>query len=82
MANRRKDRPVPEGYTRYTGEYEKWWYDIITIHGNKYQDCWPNAGTFSTGHGTRIMGDAVFAIKKVPDDPYLRERKNGNNSTT
>lgn len=70
MANRRKDRPMPEGFERYTGEYEKCWYDVISIHGNRYEKCWPNAGQFHTGHGTVILGNAVFAIKKSDDQGW------------
>lgn len=69
MANRRKDRPVPEGFTRYTGEYEKVFYTVITIHGTLYRQCWPNAGQFHLWQSeTQIKGKDVFAIRKEKGD--------------
>jgi len=64
MANRRQDRVIPAGYNKYTGEYDKIYYDIITIHGNKYEHCYPNAGIFHTGIGKFVDGNNVFAFKK------------------
>ena len=64
MANRRKDRPVPNGFRRYDGNYEKAWYDIYTWNGALFHHCWPNAGTFHAwGSGQVIEGDRVFAIR-------------------
>jgi hypothetical protein len=68
MANRRKDRPVPEGFTRYTGEYDKGFYTIISYNGVTYTHVWPNAGMFHTGYGRYLDGVNVFAIKKEYQD--------------
>ena len=67
MANRRKDRPVPDGFKKYSGDYEKTWYTIITINGSYHYNCWPNAGQFySEWSGKSIPGKQVFAIKEAP----------------
>lgn len=64
MASYRKDRKVPPGFRRYTGEYEKTWYDIYTWNGAVFHTCWPNAGTFHhKASGRIISGRRVFAIK-------------------
>lgn len=65
MANRRKDRVVPEGFRRYDGEYEKAYYDVYTWNGTIFHHCWPNAGTFHADSGVYITGDRVFAIRPV-----------------
>jgi hypothetical protein len=64
MSNRRADRPVPKGYRRFTGEYEKRYYAIITLNGVAYPQCWPNAGGFSNLDGKRIEGAQVFCFKE------------------
>lgn len=63
MANRRKDRQVPDGYRKYDGEYEKTFYDVYTYNGAVIHHCWPNAGIFHSGTGQYIHGKDVFAIK-------------------
>lgn len=64
MSNRRKDRPVPDGFTRYTGEYRKVFYTIITFHNVMYTACWPNAGHWYIEDGRILRDDDVFAIKE------------------
>lgn len=63
MSNRRKDRPVPEGYRRYDGEYEKCWHTAYTFNGAYFHHCWPNAGMFHSESGQYIPGNQIFAIK-------------------
>ena len=70
MSNRRKDRPLPSGYLRYDGDYDKVWYDIITFNGVRYGFCWPNAGMFHTLNGRYISGNDVFAVKKSVGTPF------------
>ena len=77
MSNRRKDRPVPVGFTRYEhGQYNKRYYTVITYTGVIYQHCWPNAGTFhSQDAGKRIRGIDVFAIKEEDYDLWTPDKK-------
>lgn len=66
MSNRRKDRRVPKGFTRYViGTYEKRDYTIITFNGVRYEKCWPNAGQFHPQRGPHkyIPESEVFAVK-------------------
>lgn len=66
MSNRRKDRPVPEGFIRYDGNYDKQFYDVITFNGVLYKHCWPNAGTFHGSDMIRsLQAKDVFAIRGV-----------------
>ncbi|MET4003898.1 hypothetical protein ABIB48_002636 [Arthrobacter sp. UYCu511] len=64
MSNRRKDRPVPAGFTRYNGQYDKAFYTIITFNGVTYEGVWPNAGLFGISRGLYLNGSQVFAVKK------------------
>lgn len=76
MANRRKDRKVPKGFSKYEGGYEKQWYDIYTWNGVTITDCWPNAGTFHSYYTGKIyQGSEVFAVRAKHDDPLMREKK-------
>lgn len=63
MANRRKDRQVPEGFRKYDGKYEKAWYTVYTFNAATFNHCWPNAGMFHSATGQYIPGEMVFAIK-------------------
>lgn len=55
---------IPEGYTEYSGEYEKVYYDIMLGGGILIEHCYPNAGTFHTESGIVIDGKYVKAFKK------------------
>lgn len=63
MANRRKDRQLPEGFRRYDGYYEKAYYDVYTWNGAIFKHCWPNAGMFHAESGQYIAGKDIFGIK-------------------
>ena len=66
MANRRNDRPLPDGigWWKYDGDYEKRYYDIVTYNGVTHSKCWPNAGHFYSESGSDIDGRMVFAIRE------------------
>lgn len=53
-------------WIKYTGDYEKEFYDIKLLTGEVYENCWPNAGTFHiTGaDGKVIDGNQVAYIKQ------------------
>jgi len=62
MSNRRKDRPVPKGFRKFDGEYEKRYYKVITYNHVLWETMWPNAGYFHSGDGKRIPFSQVFAV--------------------
>lgn len=47
----------------WTGEYEKIFYDVRTIDGSIYEECWPNAGRFHAKAGKIVHGKSVKEIK-------------------
>lgn len=57
----------PSEWKPYTGEYEKRWYDIKLKSGSVILSCWPNAGTFHSGDGDIIDGEAVAEIRECAD---------------
>lgn len=65
MANRRKDRKVPNGFVRFDGTYEKQFYKVISMNGVLWESCWPNAGEFHClgGGGGKIPFSDVFAVR-------------------
>jgi len=71
VANRRKDRKVPEGFVRYDGTYDKAFYTVVTFSGSTYENIWPNAGRWGVGNGRYLHTHQIFAIKKK--EGYIRE---------
>lgn len=49
----------------YTGDYDKFEYDIITKEGKVYENCYPNAGKFTTmvGETVSIKEEDVVQIR-------------------
>lgn len=72
MSNRRRDRQLPEGFIRFTGEYEKRWYDVLTFNGVVYKAVWPNAGMWSIPNGRFLKENDVLAVRPLPN-PYRPE---------
>ena len=56
-------------WKRYTGEYEKEEYSILTDNGEYFTPCWPNAGVFHVLDGSHkeINGEQVFYIKQCEE---------------
>ena len=50
-------------WIKYTGEYEKIFYDIELMWGEIIRNCYPNADTFHTSSGQVIEGKDVQNIK-------------------
>lgn len=50
-------------WIKYTGEYEKVFYDIELFQGEITYNCYPNADTFHTPDGQIIKGKYVRNIK-------------------
>ena len=50
-------------WIKYTGEYEKIFYDIELLWGEIIYNCYPNANTFHTSKGQVIEGKDVKNIK-------------------
>lgn len=54
----------PTNWKKYTGEYEKIFYDIKLKSGKIIENCYPNAGTFHTPAGGIIKQDLVTEIRE------------------
>jgi len=57
-------------WIKFTGDYEKKFYDIKLTDGTEILHCWPNAGNFHSKCGMHVKGSLVGEIKHSPD-PWI-----------
>lgn len=51
-------------WIKYTGKYEKKFYDIKFHNGKVFKYCWPNAGTFHSSKYGVFDGSLVKEIRE------------------
>ena len=52
-------------WTPYEGEYSKEYYDVKTVDGSIFEQCYPNAGIFYATNGTEIPEYEITHISKA-----------------